>query len=60
AASYADLKASIKGYYEENIDYMDQTDKLIDAAMNSFDKNNIATGDLLNALNGVTITLKDI
>ncbi|GKD74855.1 hypothetical protein Tco_1333137 [Tanacetum coccineum] len=26
--SYADLKASIEGYYEENVDHKDQTDKL--------------------------------
>nr|GEU61090.1 hypothetical protein [Tanacetum cinerariifolium] len=39
---------------------MDQTDKVIDAAINSLDKNNIARSDLLNALNGVTKTLKEI
>ncbi|GJT22342.1 hypothetical protein Tco_0892279 [Tanacetum coccineum] len=55
---YADLKASIKGYYEENIDHMDHTDKVIDAAMNSLDKNSITRGDLLNSLNGVTEILK--
>ncbi|GJW90696.1 hypothetical protein Tco_0168249 [Tanacetum coccineum] len=27
--SYANLRASIKGYYEENVDHRDQTDKLI-------------------------------
>ncbi|GKD80856.1 hypothetical protein Tco_1347695, partial [Tanacetum coccineum] len=58
--SYADLRASIEGYYEENIDHMDQSNKVIQAAMNSLDKNNIARGDLLNALNGVTETLKAI
>ncbi|GJZ72301.1 hypothetical protein Tco_0636152 [Tanacetum coccineum] len=58
--SYADLKASIEGYYEENIDHKEQTDKVIDAAMNSLDKNGIARGDLLNALNGVTEALKAI
>ncbi|GJW71989.1 hypothetical protein Tco_0128906, partial [Tanacetum coccineum] len=58
--SYADLRASIKGYYEENVDHKEQTDKVIEAAMNSLDKNNIARGDLLNALNGVAITLKAI
>ncbi|GJZ87309.1 hypothetical protein Tco_0658919 [Tanacetum coccineum] len=56
AISYAD----IEGYYEENIDQREQTDKVIDAAMNSLDKNNIARGDLLNALNGVTKALKAI
>ncbi|GJS01910.1 hypothetical protein Tco_0318418, partial [Tanacetum coccineum] len=47
-------------YYKENDDHREQTDKVIDAAMNSLDKNNIARGDLLNALNGVTKTLKAI
>ncbi|GKB09204.1 hypothetical protein Tco_0837516, partial [Tanacetum coccineum] len=47
-------------YYEENINHKDQTDKVIDAARNSLDKNSIARGDLLNALNGVTETLKAI
>nr|GEZ04404.1 hypothetical protein [Tanacetum cinerariifolium] len=58
--SYVDLKACIEGYYEENVDHMDQTDKVIDATMNSLDKNSIAMGDLLNAFNGVTKTLKAI
>ncbi|GKA97630.1 hypothetical protein Tco_0825524 [Tanacetum coccineum] len=58
--SYADLKASIKGYYEENVDQRDQTNKVIQAAMNSLDKNSITRGDLLNALNGVIETLKAI
>ncbi|GKD56304.1 hypothetical protein Tco_1289691, partial [Tanacetum coccineum] len=40
--SYADLKAAIEGYYEENIDRREQTNKVIDAAMNSLDKNIIA------------------
>nr|GFB44369.1 hypothetical protein [Tanacetum cinerariifolium] len=52
AVSYADLKASIKGCYKENVDHRYQTKKVIDAAMNSLDKNSIARGDLLNALNG--------
>ncbi|GJR27209.1 hypothetical protein Tco_1103441 [Tanacetum coccineum] len=54
------VKASIEGYYEENVDHKEQTDKVIDATMNSLDKNNITKGDLLNALNGVTETLKTI
>ncbi|GJX07440.1 hypothetical protein Tco_0195372 [Tanacetum coccineum] len=58
--SYADLKASIEGYYEENIDHRDQTDKVIDAAMNSLDKNSIARGELPNVINGVTEALKAI
>ncbi|GKA09333.1 hypothetical protein Tco_0688664 [Tanacetum coccineum] len=35
-------KAAIEGYYEENIDRREQTNKVIDAAMNSLDKNIIA------------------
>ncbi|GJT53430.1 hypothetical protein Tco_0988484 [Tanacetum coccineum] len=50
----------IEAYYEENIDHKEQTDKVIDTAMNSLDKNNIARGDLLNALNRVTEKLKTI
>ncbi|GJR60514.1 hypothetical protein Tco_1502676 [Tanacetum coccineum] len=53
-------KAAIEGYYEENINHREQTDKVIDVAMNSLDKNNIARGDLLNALNRVTKALKAI
>nr|GEV76532.1 hypothetical protein [Tanacetum cinerariifolium] len=53
-------KTFIEGYYEENVNHMEQTNKVIDAAMNSLDKNSIARGDLLNALNGVTETLKNI
>ncbi|GKE82767.1 hypothetical protein Tco_1552767, partial [Tanacetum coccineum] len=58
--SYADLRASIEGHYKENVDHMEQTDKVIDAAINSLDKNSIVRGDLLNALNRVTNTLKVI
>nr|GEY75229.1 hypothetical protein [Tanacetum cinerariifolium] len=43
--SYAKLKASIKGYYEETINKREKTDKVIDAAMNSLDKNRIARGE---------------
>nr|GEW27607.1 retrovirus-related Pol polyprotein from transposon TNT 1-94 [Tanacetum cinerariifolium] len=58
--SYADLKAGIEGYYEENINQSEKNDKVIDAAMNSLNKNNIAKDDLLNVLNGVTNALKAI
>ncbi|GJT03666.1 hypothetical protein Tco_0838128 [Tanacetum coccineum] len=50
--SYADLGAYIEGYYKENIDHMDQTDKLVQATMNSLDKNSTERDDLLKALNG--------
>ncbi|GJT03007.1 hypothetical protein Tco_0824176 [Tanacetum coccineum] len=46
-------KATIEVYYEENVDHKDQTDKVIYVAMNSLNKNNIAKGDILNALNGL-------
>nr|GEX18942.1 hypothetical protein [Tanacetum cinerariifolium] len=36
--SYDDLRASIEGYYEENIDHRDQTDKLVLETMDSLDK----------------------
>ncbi|GJY71370.1 putative reverse transcriptase domain-containing protein [Tanacetum coccineum] len=52
--------ASIEGYYEENLDHKEQSDKVINASMNSLDKNIIARGDLINALNEVTKTLKAI
>ncbi|GKE33333.1 hypothetical protein Tco_1452655 [Tanacetum coccineum] len=37
--SYDDLKATIEGYYEENVDHRDQTEKLVQATMNSLEKN---------------------
>ncbi|GKB83919.1 hypothetical protein Tco_0950814 [Tanacetum coccineum] len=58
--SCADLKASIEGYYEENVDHRDQTDKLVQATMNSLDKNSTERDDLLKALNGVTEILKAV
>nr|GEX24202.1 retrovirus-related Pol polyprotein from transposon TNT 1-94 [Tanacetum cinerariifolium] len=58
--SYADLMASIEGYYKEIVDHKEQIDKVIDAAINSLDKNSIAKGDILNALNRITETLKTI
>nr|GEU82055.1 copia protein [Tanacetum cinerariifolium] len=39
---------------------VEQTNKVIDAAMNFLDKNSITRGDILNALNGVTDPLKTI
>ncbi|GJT15723.1 hypothetical protein Tco_0874429, partial [Tanacetum coccineum] len=52
------IKASIEGYYEENIDHREQTDKLVWATMDSFDKTTTDRVNLLKALNGVTETLK--
>ncbi|GJT83921.1 hypothetical protein Tco_1058263 [Tanacetum coccineum] len=56
--SYAVLRASIEGYYKENVDHKDQTDKLVHATMDCLDKNSTERADLLKALNGVTKTLK--
>ncbi|GKB37943.1 hypothetical protein Tco_0882885 [Tanacetum coccineum] len=58
--SYADIKASVEGYYEENIDYREQTDKLVKATMDSLDKTATDRVNLLNALNGVIETLKAV
>ncbi|GJZ84769.1 hypothetical protein Tco_0650108 [Tanacetum coccineum] len=60
AISYADLRASIKGYYIENVDHREQTDKLVQETMNCLDKNSTDKANLLKALNGVTKTLKVI
>nr|GEZ48394.1 hypothetical protein [Tanacetum cinerariifolium] len=38
AVSYADLIASIIGYYEKNVDHKEKTNKVIDVAINSPDK----------------------
>ncbi|GKB04748.1 hypothetical protein Tco_0832943 [Tanacetum coccineum] len=58
AVSYADLMASIEGYYKENVDHRDQTDTLVQSIMNYLDKNSTKRADLLKALNRVTETLK--
>ncbi|GJS50590.1 hypothetical protein Tco_0623952 [Tanacetum coccineum] len=51
-------KASIEGYYEENIDHREQTDKLVQATIDSLDKTATNKVNLLKPLNGVTETLK--
>ncbi|GKE33110.1 hypothetical protein Tco_1452432, partial [Tanacetum coccineum] len=60
AVSYANLKASINEYYEENIDHRDQTDKLVEASISSLDKINTSISDLYKGLNFITKLLKDI
>nr|GEY63422.1 hypothetical protein [Tanacetum cinerariifolium] len=55
---YAKLRASIEGYYEENVDNKDQINKLLQATMNSLNKNSTERADLLIALNGDTVILK--
>ncbi|GJT96105.1 hypothetical protein Tco_1091623 [Tanacetum coccineum] len=52
------IKASIEGYYEENIDHREKTDKLVQATMDSLDKTATDRVNLLKALNGVIETLK--
>nr|GEV83750.1 hypothetical protein [Tanacetum cinerariifolium] len=62
AVSYADLKATIEGYYEENVDHKDQIDKLVKETMNNLDKISKARADerakLLKTLNRVSETLE--
>ncbi|GJW91639.1 hypothetical protein Tco_0169192 [Tanacetum coccineum] len=50
AVYYANLKASIDDYYNENITHKDHTDKLVEATMSSLDQSNTATSDLYKGL----------
>ncbi|GJR80819.1 hypothetical protein Tco_0151604 [Tanacetum coccineum] len=47
-------------YYEENVDYREQIDKLVQATMDSLDKTATDRTNLLKPLNGVIETLKVI
>ncbi|GJU33669.1 hypothetical protein Tco_1182023 [Tanacetum coccineum] len=60
AVSYANLGASIEGYYEENVDHKEHTDKLVQETMDSLDKTATDRTNLLKDLNEVTETLKVI
>ncbi|GKB41293.1 hypothetical protein Tco_0886235 [Tanacetum coccineum] len=40
AVSYADLKASIEEYYDENVAHKDQTNKMVESTMNTIEKSN--------------------
>ncbi|GKA03191.1 hypothetical protein Tco_0675972 [Tanacetum coccineum] len=60
AVSYADLKASIDQYYDENIAHRDQTDKLVEASMSSLDRSSTTIGDLYKGLNVITELLKNV
>ncbi|GKA14621.1 hypothetical protein Tco_0694267 [Tanacetum coccineum] len=60
AVSYADLKASIDQYYDENIAHRDQTDKLVEASMSSLDRSSTTISDLYKGLDVITQLLKDI
>ncbi|GJW15298.1 retrovirus-related pol polyprotein from transposon TNT 1-94 [Tanacetum coccineum] len=58
--NYADLKASIIDYYDENIAHRDHTDKLVEASMSSLDKSSNTISDLYKGLNIITELLKEI
>ncbi|GJY81383.1 hypothetical protein Tco_0494134 [Tanacetum coccineum] len=60
AVSYADLKASVDQYYDENIAHRDQTDKLVEASMSSLDRSSTTISDLYKGLNVITQLLKEI
>ncbi|GJV51250.1 hypothetical protein Tco_1446991 [Tanacetum coccineum] len=60
AVSYAGLKGSIDQYYDENIAHRDQTDKLVEASMNSLDRSSTTISDLYKGLDFITQLLKDI
>ncbi|GJR72458.1 hypothetical protein Tco_0084823 [Tanacetum coccineum] len=60
AVSYADLKASIDQYYDENISHRDQTNKLVEASMSSLDKSSTTIIDLYKGVDVITQLLKDI
>nr|GFC44437.1 hypothetical protein [Tanacetum cinerariifolium] len=57
---YANLKASIEDYYNENIAHRDQTDQLVEASMSSFEKSSTTITDLYKGLEVITQVLKDI
>ncbi|GJT78104.1 hypothetical protein Tco_1044829 [Tanacetum coccineum] len=60
AVLYADHKASIDHYYDENIAHRDQTNKLVEASMSSLDRSNTTISELYKGLNAIIDLLKDI
>ncbi|GJU45667.1 hypothetical protein Tco_1202933 [Tanacetum coccineum] len=60
AVNYANLKASIDEYYDENIAHRNQTDKIVEAFMSSLDKSSTIISDLYKDLNIITELLKEI
>ncbi|GKG23344.1 hypothetical protein Tco_0391380, partial [Tanacetum coccineum] len=60
--SYTDLRATMEGYYEEIVDHIYQTNKLVNETMNHLDKTSQEGVDkrakLLKTLNKVSETLK--
>ncbi|GKE47626.1 hypothetical protein Tco_1478884, partial [Tanacetum coccineum] len=60
AVNYANLKASIDDYYDENIAHIDQIDKLVEASLSSLVKSHTTTIDLYKGRNVITELLKEI
>ncbi|GJY51434.1 hypothetical protein Tco_0442281 [Tanacetum coccineum] len=60
AVSYADLKASIDQYYNENLAHRDQTEKLMEASTSSLDRSITTISDLYKGLDVISQLLKDI
>ncbi|GJZ87965.1 hypothetical protein Tco_0659747 [Tanacetum coccineum] len=58
--NYANLKASIDDYYDENIAHRNQTDKLVEVSISSLDKSSTTISDLYKGLDVITQLLKDI
>nr|GEW41605.1 hypothetical protein [Tanacetum cinerariifolium] len=58
--NYANLKASIDEYYDENIGHRDLTNKLVKASMNSLDKSSTTIHDLYKGLNVIIELLEEI
>ncbi|GKA45829.1 hypothetical protein Tco_0738625, partial [Tanacetum coccineum] len=58
--NYADLKASIDDYYDENIAHRHHTDKLVEASMSFLNKSSNIISDLYKGLNIITELLKEI
>ncbi|GKD16345.1 hypothetical protein Tco_1205503, partial [Tanacetum coccineum] len=60
AVHYANLKAYVDDYYNENSAHKDQTDKLVEASMSSLEKSSTTIYDLYKGLNVITELLKNI
>nr|GEX93884.1 hypothetical protein [Tanacetum cinerariifolium] len=58
--NYANLKASIDEYYDENITHRDQTGKLVEATMSFLNNKSTTIRDLYKVLNVITKLLKEI
>ncbi|GJT80229.1 hypothetical protein Tco_1054571 [Tanacetum coccineum] len=60
AVSYADLKASIDQYYDENLAYRDQIDKLVEASMSSLDRSSTSISDLYKGLDAHALKQEEV